>query len=302
MTLWVVFLARLVRQDGAQTHSRTCSRSPGSLPAHTTLRRSSPRWLPQNQKSMRDLPNTDYKQSQNAAQLTANMEASHHHWVSAVSRRELWGSACCSYPHELLTKGDSLSCACRKNILLGPFMYNFRKLCANLHVRAALIYPRRTRALVALEKGWVGKECLRLRQVSPEVMNFVQSSESLVSSKYLLINWEKFSFYCVMASVVRPQRQRAGGPTFPETGDLFWLKQHRMWWRNYLRESTNSDSKHTARALPVSSSAVSVPALVCELKEIWRSYRFCLLVLKAAWTKGICSIQFQVFFPLKAFL
>lgn len=54
-----------------------------------------------------------------------------------------------------------------------------------------------------------------------------------------------------MASVVGPQRQRAGGPAFPETEDLFWLKQHRMWWRNYLRESTNSDSKHIARAASV---------------------------------------------------
>lgn len=105
----------------------------------------------------------------------------------------------------------------------------------------------------SIENGWVGKKCLRLQQVSPEVMNFVQSSESVVSSKYLLINWKKFSFYCVTESVVRPQRERASRPTFPETGDLFWLKQHRMWWKNYLREYTNLIPNKPC-ILPVSSS------------------------------------------------
>lgn len=85
----------------------------------------------------------------------------------------------------------------------------------------------------AFENSWVGKECLKLEQVSPEVMNLVRLFESVLSSKYLLINWKKFSFYCMTQLVVRPQKEAASRPTFPETGDLFWLKRHRMWWKNY---------------------------------------------------------------------
>lgn len=67
-----------------------------------------------------------------------------------------------------------------------------------------------------------GEECLRLRQVSPEVVNFVQSSESVVSSKYLLVNWKTFSF--LLRDGVGGQTtegERASQPTFPETGGLF---------------------------------------------------------------------------------
>lgn len=55
-----------------------------------------------------------------------------------------------------LTKHDSLLCACRKNILLGLLTFNFRMLCVNIHVCAAL-YPCRTCALVALRTAEWGK-------------------------------------------------------------------------------------------------------------------------------------------------
>lgn len=208
---------------------------------------------------MQNHQNRDYKWAENTTQLTANIKASQRteSTLFPASRHAVNSGSEDQRVAHILTSSDkawlTLMCLEKRhpprsfNVSFQDALCQFSCMCSALSLQN----------MHAGSNGWVGKECHRLRQVSPEVMNFIQSSESVVSSKYLLINWKKFSFYCVTESVVRPQRECASRPTFPETGDLFCLKQHCMWWKNYLRAYTHL-IPNKPRILPVSSSIISV--------------------------------------------
>lgn len=131
---------------------------------------------------------------------------------------------------------------CSFNVSFQDALYQFTCTCRTLSFRK--------RAPVAFKKGWVGKECLRLRQVFPEVINFIQPSESVASSKYLLINWKKTLLLLHDRVGGQTTEGACQSATFPETEDLFWLKQPCMWWRNYPRVHS-SDSKQTSHPASV---------------------------------------------------
>lgn len=164
--------------------------------------------------------------------------------------------------------------------------------CANVRGCAAL-YPCRTCALVAFEKSWVRKENLRSPQRS-----WISSSlpNGLFPVSPCLETERKFTFYCVTEWEVRPQRERASRPTFPETRDLFWLKQHRKWWNNYLREHTH-DSKQTAHL-----TSVVIPRQHRLVQRGWEE----LLMLFIGFECCVDSVRLQFsvagIFPLKASL
>lgn len=143
--------------------------------------------------------------------------------------------------------------------------------------------------------GWERKERLRRWQASPEVMNFVQSSESVVSSKYLLINRKKFSFYCVTESVVRPQRERASRPTFPETGDFVLIETASHVMEELSERVHSSDSKQTAHPASVVIHRLSFQHWFINLKRSGGVIDF------VYWNWILCGLEASAIFSCRYF-